>query len=390
MQRETFLYKKATEYLSNLIVEHYGEDDYKLPTEAQTCQEVGVSRITARKAYAILEKHKLIIRAKRGGTRINNELSRKAVLSILNSYSYLPKTMSDKNKTVAVILPKIMGSHHVTSILSAIIDNNANETIIVDSSSMSLKKEQELIDKYISMPVDGIILYPVDNEIYNPTILQLSTVKFPLILVDRLLPGLSLPYVSVDHESMVRLAANYLLEAGHKYILYFNANIKTNSSLSMRKESFIDTLYSAHNYRPYFYSFEGDSDPTSLSFCDDFREFLDTNSKISAIITADYSSGLHLSKMLSTLGDSYERRFEIAYLDFDPMQFEAVIPNNRPTYIMQDSYKIGAEAIKLMQSALNGADISNTKIVVPANIVSGNNSAQPPLLFQRFNDLSQK
>ncbi len=173
---------------------------------------------------------------------------------------------------------------------------------------------------------------------------------------------------------MVRLAANHLLEAGHKYILYFNANIKTNSSLSMRKESFINSLYNAHNYRPYFYSFEGDADPTSLSFCNKFREFLDANTKISAIITADYSSGLHLAKMLNTLGDPYEHRFEIVYLDFNPMQFESVSPSRHPTYIMQDSYKIGADAIKLMQSALNGADISNTKIIVPANIVPGNNN----------------
>ena len=200
-----------------------------------------------------------------------------------------------------------------------------------------------------------------------------------------ILPGLSLPYISADHENMVRLAANHLLEAGHKYILYFNANVKTNSSLSMRKESFINTLYNAHNYRPYFYSFEGDADPTSLSFCDDFREFLDANTKISAIITADYASGLHLSKILSTLGSPYEQRFEIVYLDFNPMQFEALIPENRPTYIMQDSYQIGADAIKLMQSALNGTDISNTKIIVPSSIVVGNNSKQPPLIFQQLN-----
>lgn len=385
MQRETFLYKKVTEYLSTLILEHHGDEDYKLPTESEICDKVGVSRITARKAYAILEEHKLVIRSKRGGTRINNDIPRKAVLSILHSQSYVPKSSREKNKTVAVILPTIMGSHHVTSILSAIIDNHSNETIIIDCSSMSLQKEQELIDKYISMPVDGIILYPVDNEIYNPTILQLSTVKFPLILVDRLLPGLSLPYISADHENMVRLAANHLLEAGHKYILYFNANVKTNSSLSMRKESFINTLYNAHNYRPYFYSFEGDADPTSLSFCDDFREFLDANTKISAIITADYASGLHLSKILSTLGSPYEQRFEIVYLDFNPMQFEALIPENRPTYIMQDSYQIGADAIKLMQSALNGTDISNTKIIVPSSIVVGNNSKQPPLIFQQLN-----
>lgn len=371
MQRETFLYKKVIEYLSKLIIDHYGEEDYKLPTEAQTGEKLGVSRITVRKAFAILEERKLIIRSKRGGTKINNEIPRQAVMSTLRSQSYIPKSGQGKSKSVAVILPTLMGSHHVTSILSAIVDNHANETVIVDCSSMSLKKEQELIDKYIEMCVDGIILYPVDNEIYNPTILQLSTVKFPLILVDRLLPGLSLPYVSADHENMVGLATNHLLEIGHKYILYFNANIKTNSSLSMRKESFINTLYNAHNYRPYFYSFEGDRDPTSLSFCDDFREFLDTNTKISAIIAADYSSGLHLSKMLSTLGEPYKHRFEVVYLDFHPMQFETLNSDNHPTYIMQDSYRIGAEAIKLMQNALSGADISSKNIIVPASIVRG-------------------
>lgn len=376
MQRETFLYKKVTEYLSKLIIEHYGEDDYKLPTEAETCKAVEVSRITARKAYSLLEQHNLILRAKRGGTRINNELPYKVVLSILNSHNYITQSETSKNKTVAVILPTIMGSHHVTSILSAIIDNHSNETIIVDSSSMSLQKEQELIDKYISMSVDGIILYPVDNEIYNPTILQLSMVKFPLILVDRLLPGLSLPYISADHENMVRLATNYLLEKEHKYILYFNANIKTNSSLSLRKESFINTLYSAHNYRPYFYSFEGDADPTSLSFCDQFREFLDSNPKISAIIAADYASGMHLSQILNILGEAYKNKFEIVYLDFNSMQFETIGSNNHPTYIMQDSYKIGEEAIKLMQIALDGTDISSKNIIVPANLVKANNTTK--------------
>lgn len=372
MQRETFLYKKVTEYLSKLIVQHYGEEDYKLPTEAEIGQELGVSRITVRKAFAILEEQNLITRAKRGGTKINRDIPIDKAKSIFHPNVYTPSSTMQKNKAVVVIVPQIMGGHHVTSILSAIIENHADETIIIDSSSMSLKKEQELIDKYIDMQVDGIILYPVDNEIYNPTILQLSTKEFPLILVDRLLPGLSLPYVSSDHENMVMLATDHLLESGSNHILYFNANIKTNSSLSVRKESFINALYNAHNYRPYFYSFEGDADPTSLSFCDEFREFLDANTKINGIIAADYSSGMHLSKMLSTLGEPYQSRFNIVYLDFNPMQFETLTPDKHPTYIMQDSYKIGVEAIKLMQSALNGTDISNTKIIVPASIVIGN------------------
>ena len=371
MQRETFLYKKVTEYLSAFIVEHYGEEDYKLPTEAEAGEKVGVSRITVRKAYAILEESGLIIRSKRAGTKINNSLTREQVLSRLNITGYQTNTAS--NKTIAVILPLITGEgYHVASILSAIVDNHENNTIIIDSSAMSAEKEQQLIEKYIDMKVDGIILYPVDNEIYNPTLLKLSMMKFPLILVDRLLPGLSLPYVSSDHENMVKLAVNHLLEKQHKYILYFNANVKTNSSLSIRKESFINALYDAHNYRPYFYSFEGDADPTSLSFCEDFREFLDSNTKISAIVAADYSSGMHLTKMLNTLGEPYSSRFEVVYLDFHPMQFKTVYSSSHPTYIMQNSYAIGEEAIKMIQSAFNGTDTANSKVIVPVSIIKGN------------------
>ncbi len=368
MKRDTYLYQKAIDYFSKLVIEHCGEEDYRLPTEMDACEELGVSRITVRRAYAVLEKHNLIKRAKRGGTRINNDLSREAILTILHSDDGASEIMT-RNKTIAVIVPKMTDSYHVSTIVSSIIENHSDETVIVDCSDMSLKKEQVLIDKYVAMRVDGIILYPVDNEIYNPTLLQLSTVKYPLILVDRYLPGLTLPYVSADHDRMMKLAATYLLDKGHKGILYFNANLKTNSSLSMRKESFINTLYDAHNYRPYFYSFEGDTDPTSVAFCENFKEFLDVNTGITSVITADYSSGLHLSEILSIIGKPYRDRLEIVNLDFAPSQFPTATEYEHPTYIMQDSYMIGSEAIKLMHAAFAGEDISNTKIIVPSNIV---------------------
>ena len=116
----------------------------------------------------------------------------------------------------------------------------------------------------------------------------------------------------------------------------------------MRKESFINTLSAEHYCKPYFYSFDGDADPTSMSFCEKFRDFLNTNNKISAVIAADYSSGLHLVKMLSALGKPFKDRLNVVYLDFNPMQFEAMTPNIHPTYIMQNSYEIGSAAIKLM------------------------------------------
>ena len=72
----------------------------------------------------------------------------------------------------------------------------------------------------------------------------------------------------------------------------------------------------------------------------------------------------------------YEDRFETVYLDFNPMQFEVSALEYHPTYIMQDSYRIGNEAIRLMQSALDGENISDAKIIVLPSIVTAHSQSQ--------------
>ncbi len=370
MQKQTFLYKQAADYLAGLIVAHLGEPDYKLPTELQVEQTLCMSRITVRKAFSLFEELNVITRVKRSGTSINPQLHREAVLTILTENGLLTGIGKTKTYTIVVIVSKLEDAHHINGIVSGIVLNSDGVNVIVDSSEMSLTREQQLIDKYLAMQVDGIILYPVDNEIYNPGLLQLATSHFPLILVDRLLPGLSLPYISSDQEHMVALALEYLRSKNHEHILYFNANLKTNSSLTLRKESYLNGLYSIRNYCPYFYNFEGDSDPTSRSFCPDFLEFLKINTRLTAIIAADYSSGMHLRSMLQLLGQPYSDQFEVVYLDFYPSQFAMLPASLHPTYVTQDSFRIGAQAMELMKQALSGNDITNAKILLPVKLVT--------------------
>jgi len=66
---------------------------------------------------------------------------------------------------------------------------------------------------------DGaVILHTCDNK--NIKILQdFKNMNFPYVMVDRCPPGMCIDFVESNHEQGAYLAANYLLERGHRQIL---------------------------------------------------------------------------------------------------------------------------------------------------------------------------
>lgn len=362
MAKNEFLYKKATVYLAQLVLEHLGEEDYKLPTELELSKSHGVSRITARKAFQILDDLKLITRVKGSGTYVSKTATEETLEPLL-------KSLKQKTKKIAVILPLLKEGLLVTEIFRAIMDATPDLKVLVSISNMSLEREQELINDYLRMGVDGIIIYPIDNDIYNPALVPLSTTNFPLIMVDRYLSGLNFAHVASDHYGMVTEAVKYLIQK-HEHILYFNSNTKTNTALVARQESYIQSLNDFNNFNHYFFTFCGDLDPTSKTFVQNFRNYLDARPEITAIITADYASGMHLLQLFQLMGLTYPKDYEIVLLDFTaPKQFFEK-QSNIPPFIQQDGQKIGAEAVRLLRMAMDGKPIQSHKIMLPATLVN--------------------
>ena len=357
MSEQRFLYQKIMKYLAGLIVENLQNPQYKLPAELELTKTQNVSRMTVRKAFKEFEELGLIHRVRGNGTFISENATKELLIPFLQD-----PDKSYKRK-IATIFPLFDESRHIVKIFSSILKSAPDMRLFISSSNMSIEREQELINDYLKMDVDGIIVYPVDNNIYNKTLLQLSMTDFPLVLVDRHLPGLTIANVSSDHHGMGKNAASFLLKNGHSHILFFNANEKTNSALTSRQEGYHEALNEVKNYHRYLFTFCGDLDPTSQSFIESFYSYLQEHPQITAIITADYSSSIHLKQIFKQFNPPAEKEYDVVFLD--TKYTDRLTPGINATYMPQNAAKIGKKAIDLFRKAFEGFSIKNENVRIP-------------------------
>ena len=95
-------------------------------------------------------------------------------------------------------------------------------TIIICNTSYDLDRENGHINVLLSRRVDGIILSPIQKSIEN--IFKIKDRNVPLALFDCKIDGLETDYILVDNESSTMEAVSYLIDQGHKKIVYIGGN----------------------------------------------------------------------------------------------------------------------------------------------------------------------
>ncbi|MCL2884051.1 MAG: substrate-binding domain-containing protein, partial [Oscillospiraceae bacterium] len=87
---------------------------------------------------------------------------------------------------------------------------------------------------------------PMHSESYNPAILGGVLDRFPLVLADRYLPGLSVPFVGSDNAGAAAEAVAHLFALGHRHV-GFISSATTTTSLRERLDGYINA-YAQSNY----------------------------------------------------------------------------------------------------------------------------------------------
>lgn len=119
--------------------------------------------------------------------------------------------------TIGVIVANIL---HVfsTQVIRAIEDfcNESNFHIIVCNADDDPAKEKRYIDMLRAKQVDGIIAFPTgDNvDLYK----QLINNKYPIVFMDRIVPGISISTVLLDNEKASKLAIDAFVKKGYEKI----------------------------------------------------------------------------------------------------------------------------------------------------------------------------
>jgi GntR family transcriptional regulator of arabinose operon len=171
-----------------------------LPSEKALCAEFDVSRGTVRQALQTLENEGMLRREQGRGT-----------------FVHFNNTSADTTQArrMAFIVPYVRDSSVPTILVGfqQVAEEN-NFSVIFNYVNNDPDQQERVIQKLVGENVAGIALYPVDSE--DITIVDtLRRVRFPIVMIDRYLRGISTDYVMSDHFGGAIRSTHYLFDLGH-------------------------------------------------------------------------------------------------------------------------------------------------------------------------------
>lgn len=227
------VYKKIENYLLEIITQNAGTPDFKLPSERALSITFNASRKPIRHAYSNLIEKGYVVNIHGKGYFISERVQPESLSSIGLDH---PK--------ISLVIPSIQTqfSHDILAGVSDFCSNHKVE-LSIQLSDASTEKEAYLIRSLPLSGVKGIILFPVDNDnSYHSEILKLSLRKYPLVLVDRMLPNIRASFISSEnHQAMVN-AVDFLKKKHFKNLVYMTPPSSIDSTTDARINGFTHGL----------------------------------------------------------------------------------------------------------------------------------------------------
>ncbi len=219
------LYEKIFQYFEKKILSGDISPRNRLPTEMEIAKEFQVSRITVVRALKELEIKGYIHRIKGSG-------------SYVNKGDWKRGKSTNKLEIISLVLP--YNDKFTTDFMKGIeeIAKKQNYFVTIHNSSDDPDKEKIIVEDIISRGSHGIILYPsippYNMELYS----KLSISQYPLVLIDKKIPGLDLSIVWANNQKGFYDITKYLMKLGHKRIIFVGTSVYSISSEFERYRGF--------------------------------------------------------------------------------------------------------------------------------------------------------
>ncbi|EHQ26728.1 LacI family DNA-binding transcriptional regulator [Mucilaginibacter paludis] len=144
------------------------------------------------------------------------------IRAAVKELGYRPNQLAQslkRNRTFSIGLIVADIANPFSSALARIISDEAERagyTLIIGSSDESKEKSEKLINNFRDRQVDGFIIAAAEGT--EDTIKALHEQNIPLVLIDRLFPGMAVHSVTVDNYDASYKAAQYLARSGKQRI----------------------------------------------------------------------------------------------------------------------------------------------------------------------------
>ena len=302
MRKGPLLYLQVYNYIRDAILAKRYQPGDAILTEQELMTKFEVSRMTTNRALQMLVSEGWVVRRAGIGTFVNDRLpdEQGAVFSAGDARAIDSEEQSRKVSSIGFVVPFLDGTFG--RILLAQLEKLASQrdmSVTISSSYGDQAREQEAILRLVETGVDGLVVLPVNREFYNEAILRLNVEKFPVVLVDKSLPGISIPAVVSDNYGAAKALTTHLLQLGHKKLAFCAPPLGGTTSLMDRYQGFEDAVKEQGGI------VESDhvltcnlvaSGPRGLdeSQVDEIREFLIVHPEVTAVLATDDSLAEHV------------------------------------------------------------------------------------------------
>jgi DNA-binding LacI/PurR family transcriptional regulator/DNA-binding transcriptional regulator YhcF (GntR family) len=358
------LYRQVREYFLEGIHNRQWKDGELLPSENQLAETLQVSRITIRHALDELVRDGLVYRIQGKGTFLSSAAEGEPVIfgaGTRDSHQSLP--------LIAYLSPRLHNDY-----MAALLNNIEEEIsarrhlLLFSRTHENQDIEKARLKELARLGIKGIIIFPVDGEIFNEEILRLTLDSYPLVVIDRYLRGLETNCVCSDNSGGAFQAAGHLLSLGHRNIAFISTTMQGTSSIEDRLDGY-ERAFSEYSVpvRPEFFL-------TSLKVGDEqnkerIREFLLANPGITGILSVNTTIGVQIIEAAAEAGRTIPQDLSVVFFDkIEHLPF-------RPTYIKQQAEDIAKEAIQLLFDILDNPNKKRTKVDLPTTLVQGYSTA---------------
>lgn len=323
----------------------------RLPSEAELAKQFNVSRITSKNALIKLVGDGKAYRIPGKGTFVAEPPGDAGKEKYGEAKIDIP--------LIGLIMPEVVGQHSaqiLASIETAV--NSIGYGLILKQSHHNSETEKNAIKMMLKIGVKGLIIFPVDDQVYNEEILRLTLDGFPLVLLDRYLKGIETSAVYSDNVTGAYQLTKRLCEHHQKIGLFTAPNFAT-ITVEDRIKGFEQALEEAKipiDRSAWF------TDILQENAVEKATEFLQANPDISGIFAMNAHAGKIAYQAAKRLHQQIPEEFSIA--SFDQGRELDLYPI---WTAKQDSVQMGELAVEVLQSQFKN-EKKVQQIIVPVHI----------------------
>lgn len=370
MSKTDSLYITIYNFLKENIKKNCYSNGTRLPTEMELAKQFYVSRITTKKALNVLAEEGLIVRIPGKGSYTKESYqSRGGVVS------------NAVTRTITLVMGGYSSSFGL-DILNGVMDaaDRLSLNMIIKATYSSQEKEAHTINSLMSSGVDGIIVQPSQGELYSETLLRAVYNGYPIVMIDRTMQGINVPFVGVDNTQLSFYATEKLLKSNHRNIALLAFADEKSSTIKERMDGFAKAFlengiminkslfFTNINDRLHFAGLTSESDGAYEFYVDEIHRFLLEHPEVTAVFGTEYAVSKAAHDAIRRIGRRVPDDISLVSFDMD----SSYMGLHRMSYIKQPQRQMGIKACELLNDIINNRSIDEINCIMPGEWIDGN------------------